>query len=135
MVLLFLHYLEIKRIRSLYDKWKKILDDLVFAENDSADILAEEIKLNKTVTAIAGERRESVFETEDTPDFDLLDKDTGFETLNVPDKGTNVKKDAEYSIGDREGSSEYILNKLRNAGFDVKVQAKLMEYFYERGHF
>ena len=114
---------------------KKILDDLVFAENDNTDILSEEIKLNKTVTAIAGERRESVFETEDTPDFDLLDKDTGFETLNVPDKGANIKKDAEYSIGDREGSSEYILNKLRNAGFDVKVQAKLMEYFYERGHF
>ena len=105
---------------------KKILDDLVFAENDNTDILSEEIKLNKTVTAIAGERRESVFETEDTPDFDLLDKDTGFETLNVPDKGANIKKDAEYSIGDREGSSEYILNKLRNAGFDVKVQAKLI---------
>lgn len=39
------------------------------------------------------------------------------------------------SLGDREGTSDYILNKLRDAGFDVKLQAKQMAYFYERGNF
>ena len=45
------------------------------------DALEEEIKLNKTLTAIAGERRESVFENDDTPDFDVLDQGTGFDTV------------------------------------------------------
>jgi len=114
---------------------KKILDDLILAENGGINELTEEIKLNKTVTAITGERKESVFENDDTPDFDLLDKDTGFDSLNVPSNGEDTGKNVEYSVGDREGSSEYILNKLREAGFDVKLQAKHMEFFYERGHF
>ena len=115
---------------------RKILDDLLLYEDYHADALAEEIKLNKTITAIAGERPVSVFETEDTPDFDLLDKDTGFESLNTPqDSGKGMRRKIEFSIGDRSQSSEYIQNKLRAAGFDVKAQAKLMGFFYERGHF
>lgn len=115
---------------------RKILDDLLFHEDYHSDVLQEEIKLNKTLTAIAGERPESIFESEDMPDFDLLDKDTGFEPSNTPKKARgNRRRAIEYSIGDRSQSSDYIQNKLRNAGFDVKAQAKLMGYFYERGHF
>ena len=115
---------------------RKILDDLLFHEDYHSDVLQEEIKLNKTLTAIAGERPERIFESEDMPDFDLLDKDTGFEPSNTPKKARgNRRRAIEYSIGDRSQSSDYIQNKLRNAGFDVKAQAKLMGYFYERGHF
>ncbi len=45
------------------------------------------------------------------------------------------KRIIEYSIGNRQESSEYIQNKLKNAGFDVKTQAKMMAWFYEKGHF
>ena len=115
---------------------RKILDDLLFHEDYHSDALEEEIKLNKTLTAIAGERPESIFETEDMPDFDLLDKDTGFETVNTPKSAQrDHHRSIEYSIGDRKQSSAYILGKLKAAGFDVKSQAKLMGYFYERGHF
>ncbi len=116
---------------------RKILDDLLLREDYQSDPLAEEIKLNQTFTAIAGERKESIFETDETPDFDLLDAGTGFETLNIPEK--EVKKthhrSIEYSIGDRSESSEYIQGKLKAAGFDVKSQAKMMALFYERGRF
>ena len=61
---------------------------------------------------------------------DQDDSEGGFESLNG---SQNVAGNC--SIGDREGTSEYILNKLRDAGFDVKLQAKQMAYFYERGHF
>jgi len=115
---------------------RKILDDLLLRENSQSDLLMEEIKLNQTFTAIAGERRESVFETDDTPDFDVLDKNTGFEQLNVPsEKKTYNRRNEEFSLGDRNKSSDYVLNKLRHEGFDVKNQAKMMTYFYERGHF
>ena len=117
---------------------RKILDDLLFHEDYHPDPLHEEIRLNQTLTAIAGERRESVFETDDMPDFDLLDEGTGFEKVNIPDKIRVVKdkhRSIEYSIGDRSESSVYIQGKLRDAGFDVKAQAKLMGFFYERGHF
>ena len=42
---------------------------------------------------------------------------------------------AAYAIGDRMGSSGYITDKIRHAGFDVKAQAMMMTYFYENGHF
>ena len=98
----------------------------------------------------AGERRESIFENEDAPDIDVLDQGIGFEALNVPDEATkdryiremknisdvkDMHRSIEYSIGDRSQSSEYIQGKLRAAGFDVKAQAKLLAFFYERGHF
>jgi glycosyltransferase involved in cell wall biosynthesis len=115
---------------------RKILDDLLFHEDYHSDALHEEIKLNKTLTAIAGERPESIFETEDMPDFDLLDEGTGFEKVNVPKTvERDLHRSIEYSIGDRSQSSAYIQNKLRAAGFDVKAQARLMGFFYERGHF
>ena len=40
-----------------------------------------------------------------------------------------------YAIGDRMGSSGYITDQIRKAGFDVKTQAMMMTYFYENGHF
>ncbi|MBO4457976.1 MAG: glycosyltransferase [Butyrivibrio sp.] len=125
-----------KSINADTKEWAlKILDDLTLNDEEGGDVLSEEIKLNQTLTAIEGERRESVFENDDTPDFDILDSDTGFEKLNIPDEGFNAVKKNEFSIGDRKDSSEYILNKLKEAGFDVKSQAKLMAFFYERGHF
>ena len=116
---------------------RKILDDLLLREDYHADPLEEEIKLNQTFTAIAGERRESVFETDEMPDIDALDAGTGFETVNVPDKNpkSTHHRTGLYSVGDRANSSEYILGRLKDAGFDVKTQAKMMGYFYERGHF
>ena len=45
------------------------------------------------------------------------------------------QKGLEFSLGDRNKSSEYIITKLRDAGFDVKTQAKLLGDFYENGHF
>ena len=115
---------------------RKILDDLLLRENSHSDPLMEEIKLNQTLTAIAGERRESVFETDDMPDFDMLDKNTGFEQLNAPsDKKIHDRRREAFSFGDRDKSSDYILSRLRHEGFDVKNQAKMMTYFYERGHF
>ena len=115
---------------------RKILDDLMLRDDYQSDPLMEEIKLNQTLTQITGERRESIFEDTDTPDFDLLDEGTGFDTLNIPQKVTRSQhRSIEYSIGDRSESSEYILGKLKGAGFDVRSQAKMMGYFYERGHF
>jgi glycosyltransferase involved in cell wall biosynthesis len=115
---------------------RKILDDLLLREDYQGDALMEEIRLNQTLTQIAGERRESVFENDDTPDFDILDQGTGFDSVNTPQKAPKPHHRAiEYSIGDRSQSSEYILGKLREAGFDVKAQAGMMAYFYERGHF
>jgi glycosyltransferase involved in cell wall biosynthesis len=130
---------------------RKMLSDLLLHEDFSQDALMEEIKLNQTLTAITGERRESIFETEDTPDFDLLDAGTGFDSLNVMSEedrlrfkekaerqestATSMHRHIEYSIGDRKQSSAYIIGKLRHAGFDVKAQAKMLEYFYEQGHF
>ena len=116
---------------------RKILDDLLLREDYHSDPLEEEIKLNQTFTVIAGERRESVFETDDMPDIDALDAGTGFETVNVPDrkKSSSQRMASKFSIGDRAKSSDYILGKLRTAGFDVRAQARMMGYFYERGHF
>ena len=115
---------------------RKILDDLLLREDYQADPLEEEIKLNKTFTVIAGERRESVFETDEQPDIDLLDAGTGFETVNVPQEmAKRGHRAIEYSIGDRAQSSEYIHGKLKAAGFDVKSQARMMALFYERGRF
>ncbi len=114
---------------------KKILEDLMLNEDMADDILQEEIKVNQTFTQIAGERRESVFENEDTPDFDLLDMGTGFDTINKAVTNKEVRKVEGYSIGNRKESSEHILGELKTAGFDVKSQAKMMAYFYERGHF
>lgn len=45
------------------------------------------------------------------------------------------QKVTEYAVGDRMGSSGYITDKIRRAGFDVKTQAMMMTYFYENGHF
>lgn len=42
---------------------------------------------------------------------------------------------SEYAIGDRLGSSPYITDRIRSAGFDVSTQAMMMTYFYENGHF
>jgi glycosyltransferase involved in cell wall biosynthesis len=115
---------------------RKIIDDLLLHEDYQADALSEEIRVNQTLTQIAGERRESVFETDDTPDFDMLDQGTGFDAVNIPKKAEKTHhRSIEYSIGNRAESSEYILGKLRTAGFDVKSQAKMMAFFYERGHF
>ena len=115
---------------------RKILDDLLLREDYHPDPLEEEIRLNQTFTVIAGERRESIFETVDAPDIDLLDAGTGFDMVNVPKEIIKPKHRAiEYSIGDRAQSSEYIQGKLRAAGFDVKTQAKMMALFYERGRF
>jgi hypothetical protein len=124
-------------IKSEARDWaRKIIDDLLLRQDYQPDLLEEEIRLNQTFTAIAGERRESVFENEDTPDFDMLDAGTGFETINIPDRSPKTHhRSIEYSIGDRSQSSEYILGKLKTAGFDVKTQARMMAYFYERGHF
>ena len=127
-----------RSIKSEPRDWaRKILDDLLLREDYHSDPLEEEIKLNQTFTAIAGERRESVFETDDMPDIDALDAGTGFEKVNVPDRSpkSSRQRTGLYSVGDRQQSSEYILGKLREAGFDVKTQAKMMGYFYERGHF
>ncbi len=41
----------------------------------------------------------------------------------------------DYPIGDRKKSSVYIIEKLKDAGFDVTHQAKELAYFYEKGHF
>lgn len=130
---------------------RKILDDLMLHEEYGSQPLMEEIKLNQTLTAITGERRESIFETDETPDIDLLDDGTGFDTLNTMTEedrmqfarraadeklpSSRLHRSIEYSIGDRAQSAEYIIRKLRNAGFDVKAQAKELEYFYEHGHF
>jgi len=116
---------------------RKILDDLLLREDYHSDPLLEEIRVNQTFTAIAGERRESVFETDDMPDIDALDAGTGFETVNVPDKKpvSSHRRSPAFSVGDRAGSSDYILGKLKAAGFDVRTQARMMGYFYERGHF
>ena len=114
---------------------RKILEDLMLQGDADKDIFSEEIKLNQTFTQIAGERKESVFENEDTPDFDLLDAGTGFDTINTAPKHSISHIDSGFSIGNRKESSEHILNELRAAGFDVKSQAKMMAYFYERGHF
>ncbi|SFU67182.1 glycosyltransferase [Butyrivibrio sp. INlla21] len=114
---------------------RKILEDLMLQGDADKDIFSEEIKLNQTFTQIAGERKESVFENEDTPDFDLLDAGTGFDTINTAPKHLISHIDSGFSIGNRKESSEHILNELRSAGFDVKSQAKMMAYFYERGHF
>ena len=127
-----------RSIKSEPRDWaRKILDDLLLREDYHPDPLFEEIKLNQTLTAIAGERRESVFETDDMPDIDALDAGTGFDTVNIPSRPSKSShhRAIEYSIGDRQQSSEYILGKLSVAGFDVKAQAKMMGYFYERGHF
>ena len=131
---------ELVSVRSITSQprdWaRKILDDLMLREDYQPDALMEEIKVNETFTKIAGERRESVFEPEDAPDIDLLDNGTGFEALNIPEAAPSHHHRAiEYSIGDRAQSSDYILGKLKAAGFDVKSQAKMMAYFYERGHF
>jgi hypothetical protein len=138
-------------IKSEARDWaRKILDDLMLHEDYGSEPLMEEIKLNQTLTAITGERRESIFETDDTPDMDLLDEGTGFETLNTMSEEdrrqfakqaadekipTRMHRRIEYSIGDRQQSSKYIIGKLRSAGFDVKAQAKELEYFYEHGYF
>ena len=115
---------------------RKILDDLLFHEDYHSDALQEEIKLNQTLTAIAGERSESIFETDDMPDFDLLDEGTGFDAVNTSKASEREHhRSIEYSIGDRNQSSAYIQSKLRAAGFDVKAQARIMGFFYERGHF
>ena len=115
---------------------RKILDDLTLREDYQTDPLQEEIRVNQTFTVIAGERRESVFETDDQPDIDLLDKGTGFDTVNVPQEAVKPRRKLiEYSIGDRGQSSEYIQGKLKAAGFDVKSQAKMMALFYARGRF
>ena len=89
---------------------RKILDDLMLHEDYQPDALAEEMRLNKTVSAITGQAQ-AVTETPD------------------------MHRAIEYSIGDRSQSSEYILRKLQDAGFDVKAQAVLMGQFYEKGHF
>ncbi len=124
-------------IKSEARDWaRKIIDDLLLREDYQADPLQEEIKLNETFTRIAGERRESVFETDETPCIDILDAGTGFETVNIPDRlSKGARRSIEFSIGDRSESSEYILGKLKAAGFDVKSQAKMMSAFYQRGHF
>ncbi len=115
---------------------RKILDDLMLHEDYHSDALQEEIKLNRTLTAIAGERTESIFEPEDMPDLELLDKDTGFdEGIALKKSRGDMHRAIEYSIGDRSQSSVYILSKLRAAGFDVKAQARLLGFFYESGHF
>ena len=121
---------------------RKILDDLLLQEDYHQDALMEEIKLNQTLTAIAGERRESVFETVDTPDIDLLDEGTGFDKVNTPgnnkdseEKHGSIHFSGRYPLGDRAEISGYIKDKLKAAGFDVKAQARMMGYFYERGHF
>ena len=115
---------------------RKILDDLMLREDYHQDPLEEEIRLNETFTRIAGERRESVFESEDAPDIDALDAGTGFDAVNIPVKKEKTQRRAiEFSIGDRSQSSEYIIGKLKAAGFDVKSQAKMMKAFYERGRF
>ena len=115
---------------------RKILDDLMLREDYHVDPLEEEIRLNQTLTQIAGERRESIFEPEDAPDIDALDAGTGFDTVNVPTTSPRTQhRSIEYSIGNRSESSEYIIGKLRAAGFDVKSQAKMMKAFYERGRF
>ncbi len=126
-----------RSIKSEPRDWaRKIIDDLMLWEDNQTDALEEEIRLNQTLTQIAGERRESVFESEDAPDIDILDAGWGFEKVNVADDSPRQRRKAiEFSIGDRSQSSEYILGKLRNAGFDVKAQARMMTLFYESGRF
>ena len=115
---------------------RKILDDLLLREDYQPDPLEEEIRVNQTFTVIAGERRESVFETDEQPDIDMLDAGTGFDTVNVPKEVVKPRHRATpYSIGDRAQSCEYIHGKLKAAGFDVKSQARMMALFYERGRF
>ncbi len=60
---------------------------------------------------------------------------TGFDTINKAVTNKEVRKVEGYSIGNRKESSEHILGELKTAGFDVKSQARMMAYFYERGHF
>ncbi len=129
---------------------RKIIDDLLLHEDYQDNPLEEEIRVNQTFTAIAGERRESMFETDETPDPEMLDAGTDYSDFgtyaesaraNLLDdlignsNSKNMHRAIEYSIGDRSQSSAYIQNKLRAAGFDVKAQARMMGYFYERGHF
>ena len=90
---------------------RKILDDLMLHEDYQPDSFEEEMRLNKTVSAITGQQVESV--------------------PAAPD----MHRAIEYSIGDRKQSSKYIQGKLQAAGFDVKEQAKLLGQFYEKGHF
>ncbi len=90
---------------------RKILDDLTLHEDYQAGSFEEEERLNRTVSAITGQKPQSAAETSD------------------------MHRAIEYSIGDRKQSSDYILRKLKDAGFDVKAQAKLMGSFYEKGHF
>ncbi len=92
---------------------RKILDDLMLREDYQSDLLEENKKLNQTLSQIEGEKADN-------------------ENIFVPQ---NRHRIIEYSIGNRSESSEYILGKLKAAGFDVKSQAKMMAYFYERGHF
>ena len=129
-----------RSIKSEPRDWaRKILDDLMLWEDHQTDALEEEIRLNRTLTQIAGERRESMFENEDTPDFDVLDDGWGFEKVNVADTERSLprqgRKAIEFSIGDRSQSSGYIIGKLKSAGFDVKSQARMMTLFYESGRF
>lgn len=40
-----------------------------------------------------------------------------------------------FSAGNRAESSEYIIDKIKKAGFDVKAQARMLASFYEKGRF
>ncbi|SFC76597.1 glycosyltransferase [Butyrivibrio sp. YAB3001] len=116
---------------------RKILDDLMLREDYHAeDTLDEELKLNETFDAITGGRNERIFGAGQVPNMDLIDKATEQDLGQISEQyKKQLRRSIEYSIGDRQQSSEYILAKLKAAGFDVKSQAKLMGYFYERGHF
>ena len=48
---------------------------------------------------------------------------------------SNPVGESGIAFGNRAECSEYACNELKQAGFDVKAQAKEMTYFYKRGHF
>ncbi|MBR4356981.1 MAG: glycosyltransferase [Butyrivibrio sp.] len=101
-----------------------------------SDSVTPEVNATKLVTMMsinldAGEWAKKILDDLILDDSDVLDASIdGYEPLA---EGNNSI--GKCSVGDRAGTSEYILNELRDAGFDVKLQAKQMAYFYERGHF
>ena len=91
-----------------------------------SDTITEEVAVTKLVSRMSLSQPEQVWASKVLHDLMLED--------NNPLPGGRERV-YEYSIGDRAASSPFVERKIKNAGFDVRTQARQMAYFYERGHF